>query len=124
MFLWEVVATTQSTQICSSPTGSIKELTRLIFAVPVMGLAAGRAGHAYLGAHGAHGASNDFEAFHDQVGNDLQPGGAALLLLAQSDARERAIHDHGRLGGAFRSTDHSDRQRAEVRAEIDKVAAS
>ena len=121
MFLWEDAVTTQSTQLCSSPTGSIKELTRLIFAVPVMGLAAGRAGHAYLGAHGA---SNDFEAFRDQVGNDLQPGGAALLLLAQSDARERAIHDHGRLGGAIRSTDHSDQQRAEVRAEFDKVAAS
>ncbi len=99
-------------------------LTGFVFAVPVLGLAAGGAVGAYLGKKRTDGTAKDFQDFGDQVAADLQPGGAGLLLLAQTDARERVINDLGRLGGTLRSTDFSDQQLAEIQAEIDKVAGS
>ena len=99
-------------------------LTSVIFAVPVLGLAAGGAVGAYLGKQASHGVAGDFEAFRNQVGGDLQPGGAALLLLAETYAPERVIHDLGHLGGTLRSTDLSAERIAEIQAEIDKVSAS
>jgi uncharacterized membrane protein len=56
------------------------------------------------------------------VSQDLQPGGAALLLLGQTDGRERVLHDLGRHGGTLRSTDVSEEQLAEVQAKVDKIA--
>jgi uncharacterized membrane protein len=99
-------------------------LVGTIFFVPVAGVAAGAAIGAAIGHSAKEGAASDFQAFRDQVGRDLQPGGAALLLLAESDARDRVIHDLGRLGGTLRSTDLSEEQLAAIQAEIDKVAAS
>ncbi len=99
-------------------------LVGTIFFVPVAGVAAGAAVGAAIGRSAKSGGASDFQAFRDQVANDLQPGGAALLLLAQSDARDRVIHDLGHLGGTLRSTDLSDEQIADIQAEIDKISAS
>jgi uncharacterized membrane protein len=99
-------------------------LTGLIFAVPVVGIAAGAAVGAYVGKQRSDGATSDFHEFREQVAADLQPGGAALLLLAQTDARERVIQSLGRLGGTLRSTDFSEQQLAEIQAEIDRAAST
>ena len=97
--------------------------TGLLFLVPVAGVAAGAAFGSLIGKWAKSGASNDFEAFRDQVSTDLQPGGAALLLLCQTDAQSRVIHDLGRHGGILRSKDVSEEQLAEVQQEINKAAA-
>jgi hypothetical protein len=57
------------------------------------------------------------------VSNDLQPGGAALLILGQTDGPDRVIHEMGRHGGTLRSTDVTAQQLAEIQAEIDKISA-
>ena len=97
-------------------------LTGAIFLVPVLGLAAGTAVGAYIGKLRKSGASDDFHTFRDQVSDDLKPGGAALLILGQTDSPDRVIHDLGRHGGIVRSTDLSDAQLTELQAEIDRVA--
>jgi uncharacterized membrane protein len=99
-------------------------LTGLIFLVPVAGVAAGAALGGFFGKEAKSGGSQDFEEFRDQVSNDLQPGGAALLLLCQTDARDRVLHDLGRHGGTLRSTDVSEQQLAKVQEEINKVSAA
>jgi len=99
-------------------------LTGFIFLLPVAGAAAGAAIGGALGKGWKSGASNDFNEFRDQVSADLQPGGAALVLLCQTDARDRVIHDLGRHGGILRSTDVSEEQIAAIQAEVDKVSGT
>lgn len=96
--------------------------TGLLFFVPVAGIAAGAAFGSLMGKWAKSGASSDFEKFRDQVSHDLQPEGAALVLLAQTDARDRVMQDLGRLGGTIRSTDVNEEQLAEIQAEINKVS--
>jgi uncharacterized membrane protein len=99
-------------------------LTGAIFLVPVLGLAAGAAVGGYFGKQRKSGASSDFEAFRDQVSNDLQPGGAALLVLGQTDGPDRVIHEMGQHGGTVRSTDLSEQQLAEIQSEINKISTN
>jgi uncharacterized membrane protein len=107
-----------------SLTGAvIGGFTGLLFFVPVAGVAAGAVFGGLIGKWAKSGASSDFHHFRDQVSHDLQPGGAALVLLGQTDARDRIVHDLGQHGGILRSTDVSDEQLAEFQKEIDKVAS-
>ena len=87
------------------------------------GVAAGAAFGGLIGKWAKSGASEDFVQFRDQVTRDLQPGGAALVLIVETDARDRVIYDLGQYGGILRSTDVSKEQLAEVQAALDKVAA-
>jgi uncharacterized membrane protein len=98
--------------------------TGLLFFVPVAGVAAGAAFGGLVGKWAKSGASSDFEKFRKQVSNDLQPGGAALVLLGQTDGPDRIIHDLGQHGGIVRSTDVPEEQLAAIQAEIDKVAVT
>jgi len=107
-----------------SLTGAvIGGFTGLLFFVPVAGIAAGAAFGGLIGKWAKSGGHADFEKFRDQVSQDLQPGGAALVLLGQTDARDRIVHDLGQHGGILRSTDVTDEQLAEFQKEIDKVAS-
>ncbi len=99
-------------------------LTGIVFAVPVVGLAAGGALGAWLGKRSADGDGGDFKEFGKSMEADLKPGGAALVLLAETNARDRVVHDLGRHGGTLHSTDIPDQQLAEIQAEIDKAASS
>ncbi|HEY7030572.1 MAG TPA: DUF1269 domain-containing protein [Thermomicrobiales bacterium] len=99
-------------------------ITGLFFFVPVAGAAAGAALGGIVGRWMKSGASRDFEKFREQVSNDLQPGGAALVLLGQTEGRDRIIHDLGQHGGILRSTDVSDKELAAIQAEIDKVSGA
>jgi uncharacterized membrane protein len=98
-------------------------LTGLIFAIPIFGLAIGGALGAYFGKRARSGAEGDFSAFQQSVGEELKPGGSAALLLVDSDARERVIHELSRHGGKLFSHDLSDEQMAEIQREIDKANA-
>jgi uncharacterized membrane protein len=98
--------------------------TGLIFAIPVLGLAAGTAFGSYIGKLTKSGAGDDFNEFREQVSKDLQPGGAALLILGQTDAPDRVLHDLGRHGGTVRSTDISEQHLKELQTEIDREAST
>ncbi len=96
--------------------------TGAIFLVPVIGLVAGTAVGAYIGKLRKSGASHDFEVFRKQVSEDLQPGGAALLMLGQTDALDRVEHDLGAHGGTFRTTDLTEKEIEEIQKAVDKAA--
>jgi uncharacterized membrane protein len=98
--------------------------TGLLFLVPVAGVAAGAAFGSLFGKWAKSGGSSDFAKFREQVSNDLQPGGAALVLLGQTDGPDRIIHDLGQHGGILRSTDVSEEQLAAIQAEINKVSGA
>jgi len=97
-------------------------ITGLLFAIPVIGIAAGAALGAYFGKLFTHRAEGDFNAFRETVSNELQPGGAALLLLIQTNARERTIQDLGRHGGTLHSIELTDEQIAEIQKQIDRAS--
>jgi uncharacterized membrane protein len=99
-------------------------MTGLLFFVPVAGVAAGAALGGLIGKWASSGAGDDFGKFRDQVSADLEPGGAALVILGETEGRERVIHDLGRHGGIIRSTDLSDEQLADIQQEINKVSAT
>jgi uncharacterized membrane protein len=99
-------------------------VTGLLFLAPMAGIAAGAAIGGVIGRWAKSGAGGDFEHFRDRVMSDLQPGGAALVVLGEADNRERLVHDLGRHGGTLVSTDVSSEQIAEIQHEIDKVAAA
>ena len=94
-----------------------------IFAVPVVGIAAGTAAGVAIARH-RHDADKDFTAFADAVANDLQPGNSVVILLGEAVSADRVIHDLGRHGGQLRSTDVSPDQLASFQAQIDRAAQS
>jgi uncharacterized membrane protein len=97
-------------------------LTGLIFAIPVVGLAAGAALGGWIGKMRKSGATSDFDKFRKEVGEELQPNGSALLLLAATEGPERVRHELSKHGGKLFSTDLSDEQIADLQKEIDKVS--
>lgn len=98
-------------------------LTGALFLIPVAGLAAGAALGALWGKETSPEVGNDFERFREQVSSDLQPDGAALVILGESDSVDRVVHDLGRHGGILRSTDLTNDQIERVQAEIAKVSS-
>jgi uncharacterized membrane protein len=98
-------------------------LTGLIFTIPVVGLAAGALLGGWVGKMRKSGASSDFDKFRNDVSNELQPNGSALLLLAASDAQDRVVHELSKQGGKLFSTDLSDQQIADLQMELDKATA-
>jgi len=98
-------------------------ITGLLFFAPVAGAAAGAALGGVVGRWAKSGDGGDFEKFRDQVTQDLQADGAALVLLMETDARDRVIHDLGKHGGILRSTDVTEGLLTEIQQELDRVAA-
>jgi uncharacterized membrane protein len=95
----------------------------VIFAVPVVGIAAGTAAGVAIGRH-RHDADKDFTAFADAVANDLKPGNSVVIILGEAVSAERVIHDLGRHGGQLRSTDVTPDQLASFQAQVDRAAQS
>ena len=85
--------------------GALGLLVGGLFAVPVIGMAAGSA----LGAQ--RGKSKDSgidEAFIASIGSQLESGGAAIVVLAEGAAdKEKATRDLAQFGGTLHSTDLS-----------------
>ena len=89
--------------------------------MPVAGAAAGAAVGAVIG-HGNKGGAEDFKKFSDDVSRDLPAGGAAVVLLGSTEARERVIHDLGKYGGRLHTLDLHDDEVAAIQKEIDRAA--
>jgi uncharacterized membrane protein len=71
-------------------------LIGLVFFVPFVGMAVGAAAGAAGGAMADPGIDSDFMK---QLGKHLQPGGAALFMLATQSAPEKIISELGQYGG-------------------------
>lgn len=67
-------------------------LIGMVFLAPFIGMATGNAG----GAMSDPGVDNDFMK---QLGKNLQPGGAALFMLATQSAPDKVIAEIGQHGG-------------------------
>ncbi len=102
--------------------GVIGGITGAIFLLPVVGAAAGAAIGGMIGKSDKSGAEDDFKSFVESVEQRMKPGDAAMVMLAQTDARERVVHDIGQFGGTFYSYDISDEEVAHVQSEIDRVS--
>lgn len=101
---------------------AIGVITGAIFLIPVAGLALGAVAGSLFGRWGKSGAEDDFKGFQQNVAQELQPGGGAILLLIQTDSPDRVVNDLGHFGGKLMSYDLSDDQLAELQKEIDKLS--
>ena len=104
--------------------GVLGVVAGVIFAIPIAGLAAGAAVGGWVGKEVKTSSGGDFPEFKKQLETDLQPGGAALLVFGETDARERVVQELSRHGGTVRSTDFSDEQVAEIQRELDHAAGT
>lgn len=102
--------------------GVIGGITGAIFLVPGIGAAAGAAIGGMVGKMDKSGAEDDFKSFVESVEQRMQPGDVAMVMLAQTDARERVVHDLGQFGGTFYSYDISDEEVASIQKEIDRAS--
>lgn len=94
----------------------------LVFFAPLAGAAAGAA------VGGIVGKSNDsghqqFKEFAEKVKVEIPNGGSAIVLLGETDARDRVVHDLGGLGGRLFTLDLSKAQLAELQKGIDASAS-
>jgi uncharacterized membrane protein len=101
--------------------GVIGGILGTAFLMPVAGAAAGAAVGAVVG-HGNKGGADDFKKFTESVAQDLPAGGAAVVLLGSTEARDRVIHDLGQYGGRLHTLDLHDDEVAAIQKEIDRAA--
>jgi uncharacterized membrane protein len=88
--------------------------------MPVVGAAAGAALGGGIGKSTQSSGEGDVEALAKQIGDELQPGGAAFIMLGATDGPERIISEMSRHGGKLVSGDISDDQVARVQEQLDK----
>ena len=93
----------------------------LIVFAPVVGAAAGAAVGGIVGKSGDAG-HTQFKEFAEQVQAEIPNGGSAIVLLGETDARDRVVHDLGGLGGKLITSDISSAQVAELQKGIDAAA--
>jgi uncharacterized membrane protein len=102
--------------------GVIGALAGLVFFAPVAGAAVGAAIGGVIGQSNKSGGGNDFEEFSKSVEQNLPNGGAALVVLGQTDARDRVIQNLGRHGGIVHSFDIHEDDLAKIQREVDRAA--
>ncbi len=93
----------------------------LVFLAPVAGAAAGAAIGGMIGKDGGSG-HKEFMQFAKKVESEIPNGGGALVLIGETDARDRVIHDLGGYGGKLLSFDISANELAALQKEVDTVA--
>jgi uncharacterized membrane protein len=99
--------------------GALGLLVGGLFAIPVVGIAAGAA----VGIHKArqHDTGLD-EAFVESVGNQLESGGSAIVVLIEEGAdTAKAARDLAQFGGTVQSADLSPEQIDRFQAMLDKA---
>jgi uncharacterized membrane protein len=99
-------------------------LTGVIFSVPVFGIAAGTLAGLAKGHRDAHAADKDFPSFAKSVTEALEPGGSAILLLAETDVPDRVREEFVPLGGRVMSTDLSSERLAEIQSQLDRASTA
>lgn len=101
--------------------GVVGGILGLAFLSPVIGAAAGAAVGGALGREGKSGAT-DFKTFTESVEQRIPNGGAAIVFLGQTEARDRVIHDLGSYGGTVLSFDISEAELQALQAEVDRAS--
>ena len=99
-------------------------LTGVIFAVPVAGIAVGTVAGLLIGRHQAHSDTREFPEFARSVEQAMQPGGCAVLMLADSESPDRVIQAMSTHGGKVMSTELSDDRLAEIQKRIDQASSA
>lgn len=93
-------------------------LAGLIFFNPLLGLAAGAATGAVAGALSDYGIS---DKFMKEVADVLQPGQAALFVLANRASSDKVLEKMGKTGGRILRTNLDSSQEQKVRAAFEKA---
>jgi uncharacterized membrane protein len=104
--------------------GVLGGIAGLFFLAPFAGAAVGAGLGAVVGKGDASGASGDFKSFRDRVSGELPNGGAAVIILGETDARERVMQNLGHYGGSVHSLDISAEELAALQKQVDKIAGS
>jgi uncharacterized membrane protein len=90
-------------------------LIGLLFLAPLLGMAVGAASGAFAGKLSDVGINDDFMK---TLGEKLPPGGAALIALGQTDARDKLIDRMRPFGGDIIQTSLSDAEEQQLRAAL------
>ncbi|HHB80618.1 MAG TPA: DUF1269 domain-containing protein [Aliiroseovarius sp.] len=91
-------------------------LIGLIFFMPLVGVLTGAAAGALTGALSDYGINDQFMK---DVSDVLQPGQAALFILAKQNAPEKVVEELGKFGGTILRTNLDTEQEAKLRAAFD-----
>jgi uncharacterized membrane protein len=102
--------------------GALGLLAGALFAIPVVGLAAGAA----IGIHkGRHADLGIDDAFVESIGAQLASGGSAIIVLFEDGADTgKAAIDLARFGGSVHSSDLAPERLARFQAELDRANAA
>jgi uncharacterized membrane protein len=95
-------------------------LIGLIFLAPLVGMAIGAASGGLAGKMTDVGADDDFMK---NLGNSLQPGAAALIVLGSTEARDKVIERVKGYGGEVIQTSLSREQEEHLRAALGEASA-
>jgi uncharacterized membrane protein len=95
-------------------------LIGLIFLAPLLGMAIGGATGALAGKMADVGADDDFMK---NLGSSLAPGGAALIVLGSTDARDKVLDRVKGYGGEVIQTSLDKEQEEQLRAALGEAAA-
>ena len=96
-------------------------LIGLIFLAPLFGMAVGAASGAVAGKVSDVGVNDNFMK---DLGNKLPPGGAALIALGSTDARDKLIERLRQYGGEVIQTSLGSEEEAQLKAALGEPAAS
>ena len=96
-------------------------LIGLIFLAPLFGMAVGAASGAFAGKVSDVGANDNFMK---DLGAKLPAGGAALIALGSTDARDKVIERLQRYGGEIIQTSLTSEEEERLRAALAPVATA
>jgi uncharacterized membrane protein len=96
-------------------------LIGLIFLAPLVGMAVGAASGALSGKASDVGVN---DKFMKELGEKLQPGAAALIVLGSTDARDKVIERVRPYGGEVIQTSLSTEEEEQLRAALGEPAAT
>jgi uncharacterized membrane protein len=95
-------------------------LIGLIFLAPLLGAAVGAAAGGATGALADVGVSNDFMK---QLGQKLQPGGAALIVLVRKVTPDKVLPEIQQYGGEVLQTSLDDESEERLRELLERSAS-
>jgi uncharacterized membrane protein len=96
-------------------------LIGLLFLAPLLGMAVGAATGGAVGAMADVGVNDEFMK---ELGAKMPPGGAALIALGQTDARDKLVERLSKYGGHVIQTSLSNEEEAQLQAALSAGAPS
>ncbi|HEY1276003.1 MAG TPA: DUF1269 domain-containing protein [Thermoleophilaceae bacterium] len=96
-------------------------LIGLIFLMPLFGMAIGAAAGAAGGAMSDYGID---DKFMKELGDKLQPGGAAVFVLVRESTRDKVLPEISKYGGQVIQSSLSNEQEAALQEALDARGAA